>query len=191
VIFYFCFRINCSYPGKDSNFTEVGESTFENLKLVVEPENHLAVIAQQSVRKGVPIWYYRSGSSSVVEAKEDVGVAYVGFMSFGPMKDVVFAKASQLFEAGILGSIYTTELTLAPRDIDRKIPEIGPQVLTLKHLEAGFVIFCAFLVSSIAVFVVECAIVVVYATRKLVKKVFRKSLAGYIIVKFMRGNPCY
>lgn len=40
----------------------------------------------------------------------------------------------------------------------QKMPKIGPQKLTISHLEAGFTIYCFLMSSSCAVFAFECLI---------------------------------
>jgi hypothetical protein len=91
---------------------------------------------------------------SIFVADEDVSPAWYGFDMNIVLKDIIRLKASQLVESGILSKVLPEicnhELQLT------KPGEIGPQVLTLRHLEAGFVVICVFLGVSLIAFVVEC-----------------------------------
>jgi hypothetical protein len=94
---------------------------------------------------------YRSGFSSVFESEEEVFPSYVGFMMTNALKDVIHFRASQLHESGIIWHFIKQE-----SDFKSKPEEIGPQVLKLEHLKAGFVIICGLLGASVFVFAIEC-----------------------------------
>jgi hypothetical protein len=97
---------------------------------------------------------YKRGVSSIFVADEDVSSAWYGFRMNVVLKDIISLKASQLVESGILPRVLEK---VALDDHLMKPEEIGPQVLTLRHLEAGFVVICVLLGVSIVAFVVELA----------------------------------
>jgi hypothetical protein len=98
--------------------------------------------------------YYRSGVSSIFAAEENVAPLYWGFVMNTPLKDIVSLKASQLHESGIISHMFKAAFM---KDFESKPEAIGLQVLTLQHLEAGFVVIFCLLVLSIPVFAVEIA----------------------------------
>jgi hypothetical protein len=121
---------------------------------------------------------YRSGISSIFFADENVAPKYWGYLMQPHLKDTIKLKARQLLQAGIL-TRHLREL-----EGDLKPEEIGPQVLTLRHLGAGFVVIFCLLASSVAVFAVEIA-------PKLLKKYwawFGKAVFFYVVVKFTKMN---
>jgi hypothetical protein len=96
------------------------------------------------------------------------------------LKDIIHLKGSQLHEAEIINHLSKDK---SMKNFKRKSVEIGPQVLTLKHLGAGFVLIVSFLVLSFIVFAVECA-------PKKLKQMFDVLMAGLIVVKFTKMKKC-
>jgi hypothetical protein len=97
---------------------------------------------------------YKYGVPSIYVADEIVAPTWFGFFMDPPLKEIIVLKVSQLQQAGI------TQRSLKPQfmeDVEFKPEEIGPQVLTLRHLEAGFVVILFLLLLSIAVFALEFA----------------------------------
>jgi hypothetical protein len=126
---------------------------FEPFNHLVEPENRIAYIAPPTLLKDAYSRTYRRGLSSIFVADEDVSPAWHGFDMNIVLKDIISLKASQLVESGILPNV----LSEIRRHKLTKPEEIGPQVLTLRHLEAGFVVIFVLLGVSFVAFVVECA----------------------------------
>jgi hypothetical protein len=122
---------------------------------------------------------YRTGLTSLSEAKEDLGLYHIVFDAITEFKKHVYLKAAQLFESGIFWHLYKN--AYFPKDFNSKPQEIGPQVLTLTHLKAGFVIIIALLSLSIVAFIYEC-------TPLLSRKLFKLCLSCYIVVKFTKMN---
>jgi hypothetical protein len=162
----FC-RIDCEFL----DVSKVYQNPFKN---VVEPENRYAFVASPFKMEMNFKLYYRSGVSSFHEADENILPIYFGFIMHPALKDIIHLKASQLHEAGIISHLFKKHLL---ENFKRKLNAIGPQVLTLKHLGAGFVLIVALLVLSFVAFAVECA-------PKLLKKLFDLLLACLIVVKF-------
>jgi hypothetical protein len=120
---------------------------------------------------------YKSGVPSVFIADENVAPTWFGFTMDPPLKEIISLKASHLQEAGIMQRAMKSEFM---EDVEFKPEEIGPQVLTLQHLEAGFVVILFVLLLSIAVFAVE-----------LTPKLFtwlQRAVFCCVVVKFTRMN---
>jgi hypothetical protein len=120
---------------------------------------------------------YRSGVSSIFTAQENVQTRMHGFIMDAHLKEIIALKASQLQEAGIMQLFVKSFLNT---NVELKPEEIGPQVLTLRHLAAGFVVILFLLVLSIAVFVVEL-------TPKLLAWL-EKAIFFCVVVKFTKIN---
>jgi hypothetical protein len=112
-------------------------------------------------------------------AKEDLASYYVGFFAIPHLTKLIRLKATQLLESGIFWFLYKN--AHFPRDFTSKPEAIGPQVLTVTHLKAGFVVFCVLLSLSVAAFICECA-------PKVSRKLFNLCLSCYIVVKFTKMN---
>jgi hypothetical protein len=112
-------------------------------------------------------------------ADDDLSTYHVAFHSRLELKTLIYSKAMQLLESGIFWFLYKN--AHFPRDFTSKPEEIGPQVLTVTHLKAGFVIFCVLLSLSVAAFICECA-------PKVSRKLFNLCLSCYIVVKFTKMN---
>jgi hypothetical protein len=145
---------------------------------VSEPENHVSYILARILIKIVCKRDYRSGVLSVFEADEDTLPYFLGYKMHIALRDVITLKISQLHESGIL------QLALGKTSLESfrtKPGKIGPQVLTVAHLRAGFIVILALLGLSVLIFMIECG-------PKLVKKLFHSFLPCYIVVKFTRMN---
>jgi hypothetical protein len=121
---------------------------------------------------------YHKGLSSFHETGESFKFTYSGIIADPLLRERTSLIASRLHESGIITQMYkkTYELDL-PKQTP---PEIGPQILTLDHLKAGFVICFVLLTISLVVFAAEFM-------PKLSRKLFHHLLPAYIVVKFM--NP--
>jgi hypothetical protein len=161
-----------TYPALDKKIDEIFER-------VVEPENSYGFIYSPLEFKIALNRNYRTGLTSITTADQDISNYHVAFHTFPEMKKLVHAKATQLMESGIFWFLYKN--AYFPRDFTSKPEPIGPQVLSVAHLKAGFVIFCVLLGLSVVAFIVEC-------TPKVLRKLFSLFLACYIVVKFTKMN---
>jgi hypothetical protein len=153
----------------------------QQLNNMADPENRMStVVSPFNLGKFYKV-LYKSGVSSVIMLDENVSPFYWGYQMSLALKDIIFLKASQLVESGILSN-YLKKFSL--EDFKTKLSETGPQVLTLQHLAAGFVIICGLLSLSVLAFIIECTPNVI---RKL-KKMFEICLICYIVVKFTKMN---
>jgi hypothetical protein len=146
--------------------------------LVAEPENRLGIVSIPSMMKSFLKIHYRSGVPSVFESDEELSVSHFGFVMHVALKDVIKLKASQIHEAGILSHI-TRNTSL--EDFKSKPKEIGPQVLTLQHLSAGFVVICVLLGFSVFVFIAEFI-------PKLLKKLSEMLSVCYVVRVFVNRS---
>lgn len=101
---------------------------------------------------------YQSGVSSLFLLQEDVKVNHgcLIFKPFSPFVETMDKKVMQLFESGLTS--YWWNSFINPRGLKPMGDEIGPEVLTLEHLEIGFEACFVPLVVSIVVFVFEIMI---------------------------------
>lgn len=148
---------------------------------VVEPENKFTTLGSLSNYKSINSGY-RTGTSSLLLSEENIGSLYSGyfFAPHSPFKDIIVLKASHLQEAGFLSLWH--KFAFNPKGKKPESLKIGPQVLTMGHLEIGFVICIICFMVSIAVFTAEIG-------NGLAKKLFRSIsngvYAGFIIQAFM------
>jgi hypothetical protein len=141
-----------------------------------EPENRFGFLATSVLIK--MIYNYRSGVTSIFVADENIAPLHWGFIMKTPVKETISLKASHLQEAGILTHKLKSEIM---QDFRSKPQEIGPQVLTMRHLEAGFVVILCLLALSVAVEIAP----------KLWKKLrawLEKAVFCCVVVKFVKIN---
>jgi hypothetical protein len=122
------------------------------LEFIPEPENRVATVISPTLLKLYYRREYRSGVSSIFATDENVAPTLFGYIMKTHLKEIVSLKLSHLNEAGIFSH------TMKPhfmKDFESKPEEIGPQVLRLHHLAAGFVVILFLLIVSVAVFAVE------------------------------------
>jgi hypothetical protein len=137
-----------------------------------DPENRFALVATPEVISIVFRRLYRGGLSSLFVADEELPPMYMGYWMHVSLKDIISLKGSQFVESGYY---YREAKSDYIEDFKTKQEDIGPQVLTLRHLSAGFVVICGCLFLSSIVFVAECA-----------PKVLEMCLRCYIVIKFVR-----
>jgi hypothetical protein len=127
---------------------------------------------------------FKSGASSIFVANEDVSITYSGFLMSVSLKDIIHLKASQLVESGIINR-YIQQVYLQV-DKEPKPQATGPQVLTVKHLPANFIIIFGLLAISIIVFMFECA----PKLMKMLKKQLEMCLMCFVVSSSLRRTRC-
>jgi hypothetical protein len=150
----------------------------KTLDIVVEPENRLATIAPNVWYRDLMRLHYKRGTTSIFIAEQEISPVYLGIATVPFMKAGFQSTALQLLESGIFMFLHKNEYS---KSFDPKPAEIGPQVLTLTHLQAGFFICSALLCLSVVVFFLEFA-------PKVLRKLFSLLLASYVVVKFTKMN---
>jgi hypothetical protein len=146
------------------------------MERTVEPENRYGYICTYYEWEFGYRNAYERGHSSIVTSSKRVSKTYVAFAMHIALKNIIHLKASQYVENGFMdregsGPSYVTN----DRDID-------PEVLTLRHLSAGFIIICILWALSIVTFSIECA----PKLRRIIKKQCEMCLMSYVVVKFMK-----
>jgi hypothetical protein len=152
------------------------------LDVFVEPENRMALVLNPMFIAMIYKENYRYGVSSLHETSETVSPFRIGYAMHVALKDIVSLKASQLFESGLHEREIKTKIHL--EDFKSKSQAIGPQVLTLSHLGAGFVVILVLLGLSTIAFAFECSPILL----KKLKKLISISVACYVVVKFTKMN---
>lgn len=136
---------------------------------VAEPANKLAVIGDNVALDAIHNKLFRSGFSSVEILKEVVRTTFLGirFQEFSPFFEIVNGEVLRLLAGGILQHSWRHKIN--PKGERRVVEVIGPQVLSMDHLEIGFIICLIPLAIGIVVFGVEFLIprIKVFMHRKL------------------------
>lgn len=101
---------------------------------------------------------YRSGLTSLHVIDEFVQSTYfcLYLKNFSPFNELLNEIIMNFNDAGIFD--YDVKDFLNPKGIHRKIEEDGPQVLTMEHLEIGFIICSIPLSLAVIAFFIEIAI---------------------------------
>jgi hypothetical protein len=161
-------RLNCVFKLND---------IAERFEPIVEPENHAAWITMASTLKRA-FKKYRTGVSSVLESEVgNIAPVHFGYRMNVALKDILTVKIYQFHESGIFSVEKIRNIT----EKRSQQEEIGPQVLTLEHLTAGFVVICVLLSLSILVFFAECSAV-------LLQNIMKMFIMGYSVIKFTIMN---
>jgi hypothetical protein len=95
---------------------------------------------------------FKTGMQSIFESDEVIAQVHIAASISPPLKEIVSSKTSQLIESGIFMRSFNQYYG---RDLPKKPQVVGPQVLTVQHLSAGFVVICGLLVLCILVFAAE------------------------------------
>lgn len=123
---------------------------------IAEPENRATTIGTPLILDLITN-QYRNGITSLSMVKESIGMLCFGFafQPFSPFYDTLNRKVMHLIESGI------TDYWIIKHNFGRslfKIEEIGPQVLTMEHLEVGFIVSIAPLFISLLSFFLEITV---------------------------------
>jgi hypothetical protein len=162
-----------------STRTKIDRFALDSWNFLVEPENRIGFFTDPYALRIMYKEFYRSGVSSIYEANENVASACKGITTNTALRDIIHLKTSQLHEFGIISYL---DKNSSLEGFRAKPDEIGPQILTIRHLKAGFVVIGFFLALSCIVFMIECGPIL----WKKLKTLFEISLMCYIVVKFVR-----
>lgn len=136
-----CEIYNLKNPnGLKGGFDEVAEPT--NKAVGIGNEEFLSII-----NKG-----FKTGFGSLAILNETITSTYMGqlFNTFNPFFETINKQTSYLLEAGVVSRC--RELYV---ELNRKVEDIGPQVLTMEHLEIGFLACAILLTLSCIAFIGE------------------------------------
>lgn len=122
--------------------------------IIAEPEMKGTVIASRQILSLIN-HEFRSGFSTLISLKERFSSKFVGlaFPSFSPFYESFNELIRRMIQAGLME--YWNEGIINPRGLIKKVDEIGPQVLTLDHLDIAFKIIVIAIVVSVACFLTE------------------------------------
>lgn len=154
----------CRHTFKAVNY--LGFSYNEVLMLVSEPEMKATTTGSDAVQ-----WFittkYRSGFTSLTILKERMNLISLGlvFPYFCPFFETFNEKIHRMIDTGL--TKHWTDDTFNPKGFIQKQEEIGPEVLTLEHLDIAFKIIFAALMICVVAFLME----IVFS---FVQKIFRK-----------------
>lgn len=127
---------------------------FEHLDIAAEPTNKAAVLGFPQIFWAIDK-EYRSGLPSLLMLAETFKIFHVAltFKPYCPYYEVVNLKTTQFVDAGLTD--YWLKETINPKLQKKVVEKIEPQVLTLDHLDVGFLACLIPLLASMIVFVVE------------------------------------
>lgn len=137
------------------------------LNIIAEPANRASAITSKLVLNIIHYRIYRSGFSSLVLLDENVmsSCRAMNFPPFSPFYEEFNGKVSRMISGGLIEYWYSNYLGLKKAI---RVDEIGPEILTMEHLEIGFVICLIPMVLSILVFISE---LLAYHRKILIQKV--------------------
>jgi hypothetical protein len=147
------------------------------LNLVAGPENKMAMILGKNFITFIHD-EYRSGFTSILVLEEIVETVFsISVFYFdNPIYESFNRIVGQMDNAGLLN--YWKEKNQNSKS-KQKVEDIGPQVLTMNHLEIGFQIYLVSLTISIAAFIAE---IVVFCANK-VTRMMKNFLVSVVNVK--------
>jgi hypothetical protein len=153
---------------------------YEKIDYAVDSGNRIVAITAPAWFKQYMGMVFGSGTSSIIVAEPSIAPVYFGISTEQHvMKPELHLLASKLRESGILAHLMKNYLF---RDeMNEKPREIGPQVLTLGHLRAGFIICIVMWSLSALAFIFEYSV-------RIWKKLFTLCVSSYVAVKFTKMN---
>lgn len=131
---------------------------YDCLDIVSDPENKATMLITSSFIRQIEDAKYRSGISSITILNENFKVSYISMMFplYSPYFEEFNMKIHQMIDSGFID--HWIDKDLKTRSLIRKEEDIGPQVLTMEHLEVAFYACLIPLAASIVVFLVELCI---------------------------------
>lgn len=140
------------------------------LNIIAEPSNKGTIVLLPSILHRTYNTEYRSGTSSLLVVDESIHLLFVGmeFKLFSPFLEAFNEKIDWMISSGLPQFWHNNFVN--PRNLKRIPEEIGPQVLTMDHLEIAFKVCLSPLILSVFVFVVE---VCVASLKNFVRKYYK------------------
>lgn len=123
--------------------------------MIAEPTAKNTVIGSVKILWIINNIRLKTGQSSILLLKETFRNLFIGltFKDFSPFYETLGEKIGEMSSAGLIGLWWTREFQ--NNDRKRVVDDIGPQVLTMEHLEIGFTICLVPLTLSVIVFIGE------------------------------------
>jgi len=136
-------------------FAPTNSGGFEELKHLAEPRNRLVHLDGVNYLQLIENQEYRSGFMSITTMDLVIrtdNFALV-FLKNSPFYETFNKKIMQMISNGIIEHWFRNVNN--PTGLKRKIEEIGPQILTLDHLDVGFLMCLTVLGFSFLLFCAE------------------------------------
>lgn len=156
---------------------------------VAEPKNKATMFGIAEILSRLNNMYYRNGVSSLMILEERIKNFYIGiiFEIENPFHENINEMILYLLSGGIID--YWVKSNQKRRGIF-KLDEFGPQVLTMEHLEVGFMICCFPLTLSFIVFLLEYVLhffrsLKPFASSKLKRKNAKRKFKFYVRKNFL------
>lgn len=146
-----CF-INSRHTFK--NVTFAVPEKLESLDYIADTELKATILATSLIVEFINN-NYRSGVSSLSGLKQKLHSEYFGqaFPLFSPFYESFNMKIHHMIDAGL--TEYWIQNVINRRGLKRKVEQVGPEILTMEHLDVAFKIILGALLISIIVFLIE------------------------------------
>jgi hypothetical protein len=148
------------------------------IEICSEPENRMAFTGDDVFLRTLHL-NYRRGVSSFYKTDETFKTIYIGLVTDRLLREKASLIASRLHEAGILSLAVRNQYKLYLPE--QTASEIGPQVLTLDQLRAGFIVCSVLLALSLVAFAAEFV-------PRISMKIFNHFLPAYIVMKYVKSQ---
>lgn len=151
------------------------------LDLVAEPSNKATIFATPTYLSMIHRKSYRLGYSSLsfIEEKIITSHSCLPFPMGSPFYEAFNEKIDEIIESGIV-SMWKKDL----EDFPRNREEIGPQILTMEHLEFGFLACLIILTMSVIAFTLE---ILIASTKTGFKLLVEYSIACNVVRTYVRS----
>lgn len=125
-------------------------------QIAADPANKGVTLSPEVAFEKIVAKSYRSGVSSLHALEQEINRApgAFGFKRFSPFFETFNNKLGQLLDNGL----HESDGLFTLPDKIRQFDEIGPQVLTMDHLEVAFIACFIPLVLAIVVFILEIVV---------------------------------
>lgn len=143
----------------------------ECLDIVADPANKMIETFMTVAVRRIEATFYRSGHHSLHIVRQTIYDLQFGivFRRFHPFYEAFNDIALKIISSGIVEHLMRTQ-TKRGGEVDKKIEEdLGPQVLTMDHLDVAFLACITPLILAVLAFVVE---IVAKLIKIIVNKIF-------------------
>lgn len=132
------------------------------MDFIAEPANKAGTVATCDSIEVLFNIGFRRGTSSITCLKENLLSLHLGllFNEFSPFYEQSNAKIGEMISAGLIE--FWINSLMDPAGRRTKPPEdVGPQILTMEHLEAAFIVCFVPLIASFVAFFIEVSFPIV------------------------------
>lgn len=153
------------------------------LNLAAEPQNRATIATARKAIFLMEAKLFRSGRSSLRALDEPIRNFHICLMIgiYSPFYEILNEIVFNLMSGGILDYHQKNFNNPKGKKAELSIDEIGPQVLTMDHLEIGFLIHVALLLAAFIVFLSE----IVFAHMMVL---IERIVIMFVIIAYIRGK---